>query len=407
MSSIKLKGAIDESKQKMVAFLKRLVEIPTVVPPGENYRECIDFIERKMKEIGFDCTVIEPHPDLLRRYGIQPNLLRGPRPNLIATREWGSQGHCILLNGHIDVVPAGNGWKYPPFSATIKNNLMFGRGTADMKGSIASIVFALESLQSLDSDLVGKVMFAVTVDEEIGGATGLSYLAREHLVKGDCCLVADSSMESIKYASNGCLRFKIVTYGKAAHSSRPWMGVNAIEKMGKVINTLAKYTERLSNVWSRIPAHPSFEVTSLRPTVSIGVISGGLKVNMVPDRCEMLVDRRLIPEEDVKQEAKKVIEQIYSLKKRDPDLLVTVEYSYFHESYQSDPNNWGIQLLSKAYNEVTGSHHSLEVHWVVPTHVIPPRSEFQQCRWVSLVLDPERMQQMSLSIWMMSSFSQK
>nr|MDO8100458.1 M20 family metallopeptidase [Candidatus Njordarchaeota archaeon] len=350
----KLSNIISESKGALINFLKSLVEVPTVVPPGDNYRDAIDIVQDKLKDIGFKDRVVETPSHLLQRYVTHPNSLRGPRPNLIATREWGSGGPNILLNGHIDVVPPGDGWKFPPFSATLKDNLMFGRGTADMKGSIASMVFALSALSQVESDLQGTVTLTVTVDEEIGGATGLYYLVNKNLVRGDCCLVADSTIESIKYASNGCLRFKIITYGRSAHSSRPWMGVNAIDKMSKVLNVLNTFSRQLSSVKSRIPAHPSFEVDHLRPSLSVCVISGGMKVNVIPDRCEILVDRRLIPEEDVREEANRIIAAINDLKKTDPNLLATAEYNYFHESFESDPNGRAIQLLSKSYREVTG-----------------------------------------------------
>jgi succinyl-diaminopimelate desuccinylase len=355
MNRNKVSDIIDQSKGALTDFLKNLVSIPTVVPPGSNYEAAIGIIQDKMKEIGFDCRLVDADLKLLQGHGIQTNLLHGRRLNLIATKQWGSGGPNILLNGHIDVVPPGEGWKFPPFSATIRDNLMFGRGTSDMKGSVAAMVFALSALSHHDSDLLGGVTLTITVDEEIGGTTGFFHLVNRNLVKGDCCLVADSSIESIKYASNGCLRFKIITHGKAAHSSRPWMGVNAIEKMVKIMNMLTQYSERLSNVKSRIPVHPSFETTHLKPTMSMGVITGGLKVNIVPDRCEMLVDRRVIPEENVVNEAKRVISEVNELKKGDPELLVTVEYNCFHESYESDPRSWGVKLLSEAYREATGS----------------------------------------------------
>ncbi|WXG42615.1 MAG: M20 family metallopeptidase [Promethearchaeati archaeon SRVP18_Atabeyarchaeia-1] len=354
MEQNRLFDAIDESKGALISFLRDLVSIPTVVPPGSNYEDAISMMRDKMKDIDFKCTLVDAELKPLKELGMQTNLLHGRRPNLIAVKQWGTGGPNILLNGHIDVVPAGEGWKYPPFSATVRDNLMFGRGTSDMKGSIAAMVFALSALAQLDSEMKGSITLSVTVDEEIGGTTGLLYLVKKGLVKGDCCLVADSSIESIKYAANGCLRFKIITYGKAAHSSRPWMGINAIEKMVKVLSMLMQHTYRLSNVRSRIPVHRSFEIDSLRPTMSIGVINGGLKVNVVPDRCEALVDRRVIPEEKVVNEAKKVLSLIDELKRSDPNLSVTVDYSHFHDSFESDPKSWGVQLLSEAYTETAG-----------------------------------------------------
>jgi succinyl-diaminopimelate desuccinylase len=353
MTNNRISSAVERSKESQISFLKNLVMIPTVVPPGAKYEEAIWLIETKMKEIGFSCSIVDADITQLRKYGIRSDLLSGRRPNLIATRQWNSNGPHILLNGHVDVVPPGDGWKYPPFSATIKDNIMFGRGTADMKGSLASMIFALSAISELDPELHGRVSLIITVDEEIGGATGLQYLVKRNMVKGDCCLVADSSLESIKYAANGCLRFRIITYGKAAHSSRPWTGTNAIEKMLKIMNLITEHYEKLRGVRSRILVHPSFGVSELRPSMSIDVISGGLKVNMIPDRCEILVDRRIIPEEDVIEEAKKVIDAICDFKKSDPDLSLSVDYNYFHESFKSDPNNWAIKLLSKAYTDVT------------------------------------------------------
>jgi succinyl-diaminopimelate desuccinylase len=355
MSNDMTSRMIEESRVPLISFLKSLVMMPTVVPPGDNYEDAIGITQDKMRQIGFTCKVIDAELNLLKKYGIRSDLLVGRRPNLIATRQWDANGPHVLLNGHIDVVPPGDGWKYPPFSATTKDNLMFGRGTADMKGSIASMIFALSAISELDSDLHGSVTLMITVDEEIGGATGLQYLVKRNLVKGDCCLVADSSIESIKYGANGCLRFRIITYGKAAHSSRPWMGINAIEKMVKIMNLLNECSEKLSEVKSALPVHPSFEVTHLRPSMSIDVISGGLKVNMIPDRCEVLVDRRIIPEENVVEEAKRIVAAINGIKASDPDLSVSVDYNYFHESFKTDPDNWAIKLLSRIYSETTGA----------------------------------------------------
>jgi acetylornithine deacetylase/succinyl-diaminopimelate desuccinylase family protein len=353
MSNDRISSAVEKSRDSEISFLKDLVMIPTIVPPGARYEEAIGVIETKMKEIGFRCNTIEPDLSQLKMSGIRPGLLSGRRPNLIATRQWDSKGPHVLLNGHIDVVPPGDGWKYPPFSGTVKDNLMFGRGTADMKGSIASMIFALSALSVLEVELQGKVTLMITVDEEVGGAAGLQYLVKRKLVAGNCCLVADSSIESIKYAANGCLRFRIITYGEAAHSSRPWTGTNAIEKMLKIMNLITERSEQLSAVRSRVPVHPSFGVTQLRPSMSMDVISGGTKVNMIPDRCEVLVDRRIIPEEDVVDEAKKIVNAICDLRKNDPKLLVSVDYNHFHESFKSDPSNKAIKLLSAAYRDVT------------------------------------------------------
>jgi succinyl-diaminopimelate desuccinylase len=355
MNQDRLFVEIDRSRSAMTKFLQDLVSLPTVVPPGSNYENAIGLVKDKLNKIGVDCKVVYAELQLLQESGIQTTLLQGRRPNLIASKQWDTDGPNILLNGHIDVVPAGDGWKYPPFSATVRDNLMFGRGTSDMKGSIAAIIFALSALSQLDMQLHGSVTFLLTVDEEIGGVTGLLDLVRKNLVKGDCCLVADSSIESIKYAANGCLRFKITTYGKSAHSSRPWMGVNAIEKMVKVLNMLSEYSDRLSMIKSNIPVHESFGIDHLRPTMSVGVINGGLKVNVVPDKCEALIDRRVIPEEKVADEAKRVQSLVDELRKSDPQLSATVNYSHFHESFESDPNTWGAAMLSEAYREATGT----------------------------------------------------
>jgi succinyl-diaminopimelate desuccinylase len=355
MSNDRISSAVEKSKESEISFLKDLVMIPTIVPPGARYEEAIGIIEAKMKEIGFMCNTIDADLTQLIRLGMRSGLLSGRRPNLMATKQWDSNGPNILLNGHIDVVPPGDGWKYPPFSATVKDNLMFGRGTADMKGSIASMIFALSAMSELEVELHGKVALMITVDEEIGGASGLQYLVKRKLVAGDCCLVADSSIESIKYAANGCLRFRIITYGESTHSSRPWTGTNAIDKMLKIMNLINERSEQLSDVRSMVPVHPSFGVTQLRPSMSIDVISGGTKVNVIPDRCEILVDRRIIPEEDVVLEAKKIVSAISGLRKSDPKLSVSVDYSHFHESFKSDPSGNAIKQLSAAYKEVTHS----------------------------------------------------
>ena len=155
---------------EMLAFLQELVRIPTVNPPGENYRECAEFIGGRLREFGYDVAYVEAT-------GRPEHTARHPRVNVLGTLRDTPARPRLHFNGHFDVVPVGDGWTVDPFSGIVRDGKIFGRGTTDQKAGIAASIYAVEALRRAGVRLRGNVEQSGTVDEESGGVAGMAYLA--------------------------------------------------------------------------------------------------------------------------------------------------------------------------------------------------------------------------------------
>ncbi len=160
---------VDRAADEIVQFTADLVRIPTVNPPGEEYETCARFLGEFLERRGFAIEYIaaDGRPEHTARY---------PRVNVIGSRR-GGEGPVVHLNGHIDVVPAGDGWTVDPFGGLVRDGKIFGRGVCDMKAGLAAAVFAAEAIERAGVRLPGTIEISGTVDEESGGFAGVAYLA--------------------------------------------------------------------------------------------------------------------------------------------------------------------------------------------------------------------------------------
>ena len=280
-----------------------------------NYPKISQVLAGELKELG-----VTPHvsyiPEATIKTRVSPEVgLKGPRPNTYATLEGDGKGPKILLNGHVDVVPASpEGWTNDPFDPTIRNNQIYGRGAADMKGSDACTIFSLKALVETGAKFSGSITPTFTTDEEVGGYTGVNYLVDKHVITKDVdyCISADSGIEVLHVAALGDAEFVITVKGVAAHSGRGWTGINAIEEAAGLIEKLKVLGQEITKRRSEIPAEPMYGTKKMRPGLYVNTIKGGLKGNIIPDTCEILVDRRFIPEEKpevIESEIRKVIRE--------------------------------------------------------------------------------------------------
>src|SRR5437588_10131300 len=161
---------IDRAADEIVAFTQALVRIPTINPPGEEYESCARFLGGELTRRRFDVEyhAADGRPEHTRRH---------PRINVVGTRR-GDAGRVGHLNGHIEVVPAGDGWTVDPFGGLVRDGRIFGRGVCDMKAGIAAAVFAAEAIARAGIRLPGTLEISGTVDEESGGFAGVAHLAR-------------------------------------------------------------------------------------------------------------------------------------------------------------------------------------------------------------------------------------
>ena len=296
MSVDKVLSHIDEAE--VVRLAQELVKIPSENPPGGEKRVA-EFLGNYMRDMGLEVQVKDVEPG---------------RPNVIGVLRGAAEGPVILLNGHLDVVPAGDGWTVDPYGGTIADGRLYGRGSADMKGPIAAMVAAVKTIQRADVSLRGTVVIAGVVSEEDSQA-GTKQLAKDR-VKADFAIVGEPTGLKPVIAHKGNIYFDITTRGIAAHGSIPDHGLNAIEKMFSVGKGLEGLSQRLREKSHYLVGHP---------TLSIGTIKGGTITNAVPDQCVMSVDRRLIPGETAAEAEAEIWELLNTLAAADPEFRAELE----------------------------------------------------------------------------------
>ncbi len=344
----RLRQIMSESPE--ARLLGELVAVDTSVPPGNNYRQALKVAGELLEANGFEVSyAVTPREDVQRILGASSKA-EGERVNLVA-RLGSTPGKTLLLNSHIDVVPPGPNWSKNPFELIREGGKLYGRGASDNKGGVAAIVSAATRLSR--QNLKGNLIVALTCDEEIGGRTGLGYLLDQGLT-ADAAIVGDGGIKTVGVASNGCMRFKLKVLGRASHSSRNWLGVNAIEKASAAIQALAEHNAELSSRRSEVPADPESGVERLRPSLTVAQIWGGVKDNVVPPSCEIVVDRRLIPEEkweDAKREIESILEK---LARSNRDFKYELSFDrQNHFSFKVDRNAEIVTEYAEAWSSVT------------------------------------------------------
>jgi acetylornithine deacetylase/succinyl-diaminopimelate desuccinylase family protein len=275
-------------------FLAEVVKAPSDNPPGDC-APAAEVVAKLLEGLGF---AVERHkvPEAL----VKANGMVSAT-NLIVRRKFGP-GPTIALNAHGDVVPPGAGWTKDPYGAEIADGWMYGRGVAVSKSDIASYAFALMALERSGARLAGAVELHVTYDEEAGGEIGPRWLIEQGLTKPDLAIGAGFSY-SVVNAHNGCLHLEVEVRGRSAHAAKPFTGVDALEAANGVLSALYAWRRSLSARVSAIPGVGAAQMT-------VGLISGGINTNVVPDRVVFRLDRRMIPEEkpaEVEAELRRVI----------------------------------------------------------------------------------------------------
>ena len=313
-------------------LVQDMVKIKSVNPPGNEDAMAI-YLEKKMKEIGLEVHLDECLPG---------------RPNVIGHLK-GTVGYpTLMLNGHLDIVPPGDKrlWSFDPFGGVLKDERIYGRGSADMKAGLASILLATKAIKLSGIQLKGDLMLTGVIDEEVTGLGAQELIRREKAA--DMVIVAEPTELNPVRAHKGLVFFEISTIGKAIHSSRVSSKgdkgeVNAIYQMCKIITKIQEHLINLEN-----------KVDSLvgNPTISVGTITGGSKTNVVPNRCSITVDRRLLPNEsveDAKDEMKKILQQ---LSKEDPQIRTELKIIVSRRGAITNPDELIVCLSKEAAEEI-------------------------------------------------------
>lgn len=280
-----LTDLIDTHDATREAFLARLVRQPSDNPPGDCDPHA-KLTAELLEGLGFHVERHKVPEALVQAHGMVSCT------NLIIRHGFGP-GPTIALNAHGDVVPPGEGWSADPYGAEIREGWMVGRGVAVSKSDICSYAFALKALKESGLNLRGTVELHITYDEETGGEIGPAWLLAEGLSKPDYAIAAGFSYNVVT-AHNGCLHLEVSVLGRSAHAAKPETGIDALEAATCVLNALYKERARLLAQVSAIPGIGA-------PGLTIGLISGGINTNVVPDKVTLRLDRRITPDEDPAQ----------------------------------------------------------------------------------------------------------
>ncbi len=272
-----------QGKPQATAVLDTLADLIRINSVNPNYdggvpeREIADFIENYFQQRQIETWRQHVYDD---------------RPNVIARLPGRDSSRRIVLEAHMDTVSV-TGMEIAPWDPVVRGGKMYGRGSCDTKAGMAAMMRAVSSLA--DDAIVPPcdVLFAATIDEEYSYRGVVAFCqamnAAGTALQADAAIVAEPTGLQSVIASKGLVRWKIETRGKASHSSKPHLGVNAIDQMAHLITALQHDTRRLS-----VHSHPLLGPA----TCNVGVIRGGVQVNFVPDRCEIEIDRRMLPGED-------------------------------------------------------------------------------------------------------------
>ena len=281
----------------LLDLLKKIISFKTVAPPGSCYQEIVDWLEPIFLDLGFKTEKLVMPEDVFATKCTDQRLV-GDRFNLRADLNVGAQ-KTLVIYAHLDVVPAEGNWDTDPFMLLQKNGRVYGRGVSDCKGSIAVLIAALKVL--LEAGLPKyNLCILLTTDEEVGGYSGLCYLTDLGHIKGDYMLCMDGFSDDVVIGSNGIITWDVIVHGRSSHSGSSFLGVNAVEKSIPVMETLMNLKKVIQARRSMLPASSAFEAVGLKnlmPILNITMIQGGIKENIVPDKCVLRGDRRVIPEE--------------------------------------------------------------------------------------------------------------
>ncbi|MDO6730269.1 acetylornithine deacetylase/succinyl-diaminopimelate desuccinylase family protein [Marinovum sp. 2_MG-2023] len=313
-----LRSEITARRDDLVALTQDLIRIPTLNPPGDNYREICDFLAARLQARNFEIQMI-------RAIGAPGDSDRYPRWNMVARRDGTRAGECVHFNSHTDVVEVGKGWTVDPFGGEVRNGRVYGRGACDMKGGLAASIIAAEVFVDLCPDFAGAVEISATADEESGGYGGVAYLAEQGFFAPSrvqhVIIPEPLNKDRICLGHRGAWWAEIETLGEIAHGAMPFLGDCAVRHMSAVIDRFE--TDLFPAMAARHTDMPVVPDGAKASTMNINSIHGGeneqaadytgLPAYCVPDSCRMVIDRRYLAEEShasVSGEVRALLEEL-------------------------------------------------------------------------------------------------
>jgi succinyl-diaminopimelate desuccinylase len=315
-----------------VRLLKKLVQIPSRNPPGEE-RELAEYVAAWLKEEGVDATLV-PEP-------------RAHRPQVVA-RVRGDKGQpTLVLNGHLDTVPLGEEerWSVDPFGGAVKAGKLYGRGSCDMKGGLTAMMLTAKAIAESDRRLRGDLLLHFAMGEETS-EPGTKTLLMDKGYIGDWGIVLEPTNLKVVTTEKGLLWVDVEIQGKPAHASTPELGINPIEKAADFITRLRAYRETIE-----VKQHPLLGGA----VCSVTMIEGGIKENVVPGSCRVTLDRRLLPGEDLAEVEAEIRTILSQMKHRDETFEGTISRrGEGFDAAEIPVDSYIAQVVKEVVKKVTG-----------------------------------------------------
>jgi acetylornithine deacetylase len=349
----KVLAKIDESRDHAIKFLQQMIAIPSVTGDEGKIQ---DFLNNYLTKLGLDVDMWESYWEELKQHPGYIPVERGyeGRPNIVATWKGAGGGRSLLLNGHTDVIPVGNGegWSDNPWSAKIKDGRIYGRGSCDMKSGVASHILAVEFLKAAGVRLKGDVLIDIVIDEEVSGHGTLDTVIRGYTA--DAGISGETSELAVQPACIGRIWFEIEIQGKAAGIQRRYQGVSGIElgyKITKAVEALEAH--RLKTV-----KHPLYPKAIDALPCMIGAFHSGNFPSSFPATCLLKGSMATVPGEDHEGVKRSLVEWIAKAAAEDPwmkDHPPKVRFvGYDAQASEIPVDHPIVQTVSKNYTEVTG-----------------------------------------------------
>ncbi len=316
MSDDQMRKVFDEignRRDQLVTTLQELVRIPSVTGDEGAVQ---DRVEQMFRERGLEIDRWETTRDEILPYvdhvGDQPRY--EDRPNVVGIRRGAGEGRSIMLNAHVDVVDPGDAsfWTHGPWSGEVVGDLLYGRGSADMKGGLVTFLMALDALEAAGVELAGDIRIASTVGEEDGGFGSLGTILRGH--RADAVLITEPTKLALIAAHAGSLVCRLTITGKSAHGAMRDSGVSAIEKFIPIFQDLQNWEADRN----RELQHPLFADIANKIPISFGYLRSGEWHSTVPETLVAEGRIGLMPGEDMYEFQEQVRQRIMAVAERDP-----------------------------------------------------------------------------------------
>ncbi|HVT16075.1 MAG TPA: ArgE/DapE family deacylase [Thermoanaerobaculia bacterium] len=329
--------AVSSYTEEMIDFTSRLTAISTENPPGREYAPCVEAIAAELRRIGLPAELIE-----IAATGPRPD------PNRCIRSFYGPPGRTLYFHGHYDVVPAASPGQFLPRR---EGGKLFARGSADMKGGLAAMIYAVRAIKDCGIALAGRLGLLIVPDEETGGARGSGPLARAGILgeSGIGMLTPEPSGDVVWNACRGAISLRVHVRGKSSHVGLHFQGANAFEGMIDLANRLLELKEEVETRETGFRIAPE----AARRSVLLlgGECTGGAGYNIVPDRMSFTIDRRINPEEDLEEEKRRLLALIEAPR---PGLEVGVEVLQEAPASSVTPDQPLARALARGMAQVTG-----------------------------------------------------